>query len=151
MKINYKKFSDILLFLLCLSWAFMVKHDICQVFLAASSLMFAYGTARFVFEGKISMVIFFIIFAVVLCQISPTAKKAMVDQEFREQLKQDSVCIFFGDIAHGFPRIAEAGANDKSDNKDKRTFIERANPRYLTMAVLGPIMIFFMIFKKSTQ
>jgi len=150
MKINYKKFSGILLFLLCLSWAFMVKHDVSQIFLAVSSLIFACGTVCFVFEGRISRAIFFIIFAVILCQTSVTAKKAMVDQVFREQLKQDSAGVFFGDVAHGFKRIVKAGANDKSDDKDKRTFIERANARYLTMAILGPIMIGFLIFKKPT-
>lgn len=150
MKINYKKFSSILLFLLCLSWGMFLVHDFHHVFLAISALLLAYGTVCFLFEGKLSRIIFFMLISVILCQISVTAKRAIVDQEFRQQLKQDSAGVFVEDVIHGFCRIAEVGANDKSDNKDKRTFIERANSRYMTMVILGPIMVGFLIFKKQT-
>lgn len=87
--------------------------------------------------------------SVILCQSSVTAKRAFTDEGFRQQLEQDSVGVFVQDVLHGFWRIAEVGANDSDDEKNG-TFIEKANSRYMTMAILGPVMIGFLIFKKQT-
>ncbi len=118
--------------------------------------MFAYSAACFITRSKVWRLVLFVLISVTVCQISVTVKRAQIDQNFKQQLKENPTGAFVGDIVHGFKRIAGIRDDIKNSfiearNGDEYTGFESINYRYATMAVMGFLMFISLVFRKTSK
>lgn len=152
----YKRIAQVETFLLMALLAIFIKHDVYRVFIAIASLMFAYTVVCVCVHGRFLRMFLFVLLSVVVCQLSVTGRKALMDQEFKEQLKEDSTGVFVGDVAHGIKRIIacprgikDAIAEAKRD--DSYSLLGAMNFRYATMVSLGSFMLICLPLKRRQK
>lgn len=142
---NWKKCCMFLLFFNALQLGFMLPHDSYQIFLAIASVMLAYGLVRCLFKNKLLMLIFFVVISVTTCQLSVTARKAV--------LREEPTGMLMGDAVYGFKHIP-ASLNDtwqglkEAAKNDSYATLEKVNYRFLTAGLLIPIMGVILLVKK---
>ncbi|PIR72457.1 MAG: hypothetical protein COU42_01215 [Candidatus Nealsonbacteria bacterium CG10_big_fil_rev_8_21_14_0_10_36_24] len=145
---NWKKCCVFLLFFNVLQLGLMLPHDSYQVFLAVASVMLAYGLVRCLFKNKLLMLIFFAVISVTTCQLSITARKAV--------LREESTGTLVGDAVYGFKHIPASlietwqGLKEAAKN-DNYTIFENLNYRFLTAGLLIPIMGVVLLVRKPSS
>lgn len=144
---NWKKCCVFLLFFNVLQLGLMLPHDSYQIFLAVASVMLAYGMSRCFFRNKLLMLIFFVVISVTTCQLSVTARKAV--------LKEEPTGMLVGDAVYGFKHIPVSlietwqGLKAAAKNDSYTTF-EKINYRFLTAGLLIPIMGLVLLVRKPS-
>ncbi len=145
---NWKKCCMFLFFFNVLQLGFMLSHDSYQIFLAIASVMLAYGLTCCLFKNKLLMLIFFVVISVIVCQLSITARKAV--------LKEEPMGVLAGDVVYGFKHIP-ASLNDtwqglkEAAKNDSYATLEKVNYRFLTAGFLIPIMGLTLLVKKPSS
>lgn len=145
---NWKKCCVFLLFFNALQLGFILSHDSYQIFLAVASVMLAYGMSRCFFRNKLLMLTFFVVISVTTCQISITARKAV--------LREEPMGMLAGDVVYGFKHIP-ASLNDtwqglkEAAKNDSYTALENVNYRFLTAGILIPIMGLVLLVRKTSS
>lgn len=143
---NWKKCCVFLLFFNVLQLGLMLPHDSYQIFLAVASVMLAYGMSRCLFKNKLLMLIFFVVVSVTTCQLSVTARKAV--------LREEPTGMLVGDAVYGFKHIPASltetwqGLKEAAKN-DSYTTLEKINYRFLTAGLLIPIMGLALLVRKQ--
>lgn len=142
---NWKKCCMFLFFFNVLQLGFMLSHDSYQIFLAIASLMLAYGMSRCFFRNKLLMLMFFVVISVAACQLSITARKAV--------LKEEPMGMLAGDVVYGFKHIPTSlndtwqGLKEAAKN-DSYATLEKVNYRFLTAGLLIPVMGLALLVRK---
>ena len=154
MKLNYRKMFSVHIFADAVLLALFLRHDSYQIFLAVASLMIGYNLAHLASRSRVWALIIFILISVVICQTSVTAKKAQIDDAFRQELSASNnpTGAVVVDVIHGFKQIVDL-RNIPSKIKEKGSygFFESANYRYLTMGLFLPFMGVSLIMRKPDQ
>ena len=155
---TYKNLFLTLLFSNLVYLTVYLQHDVYQLFIAVVSCMLAYAFVCFICRSKIYMLFLFIFISMAVCQGSATAKRAQMDQEFRQQLKQDPFGAFVGDLVHGYKRVVSTYRHEvknsfveAKNSDDQYTGFEEMNYRYLGMGVVGSPMLVCLVLRKKPK
>lgn len=152
---DYKKIAQIEFFLIMAALGIFVEHDSYHMFLAIGSAMFTYFFACIIFRGKGARFMFFIPATVVVCQLSVTFKRAIIEQGFREAVNGNPTGFLFADILYGFRHIVTTVLNAFWGFKeviayDKYSSIEALNYRFITIIIMLVIMTIFILKKEPS-
>jgi|GEM_PF-2268365 len=150
---NYKRISQIQFFVIAALLGIGVDHDSYNVFLAIASAVATYIVARAFFTSKIGRLLFFVPVSIIVCQLSVTAKKAVMDEGFKQVLQQKPLGAIFADVLYGFRHVAETvfgsiGAFSDALVYDQYSSIESLNYRFFTVAIAIVIIAFFILKEK---
>lgn len=116
--------------------AFFLEHGSYQIFLGLMSGMLAYAVSCIFAKNKVWMVVFFILLAVVFCQLSVTTRAVIKGTED----SPNTISSILGDIGHGFKRMPEVGIQVYEAFKG-------INGRYATVLLMIPLGIGSIILK----
>lgn len=154
--LNYKKILLVHIFLDCAYFGFVAKHDSYHIFLAIASVILAYAAVSLFISNKIWMLIFFVLISVTVCQLSVTGRKAVMDEDFKQQFENNPTGVLVGDVLHGFKRMMHIPTELKNafvevKNGNTYSLFENMNYRYLTMFLFMPLMAVFLVLRKSSK
>jgi len=153
---NYKKICHIHLYLDAVALGIIVDHDSYHMFLAIASALTAYFLARLLFSSKVARFFFFVPTSIAICQLSVTAKRAIMEEGFKATLQKNPTGVLFSDILYGFRHVVmtvgEAfGGFAEVIGLDKYSTFESLNYRFFTIAVMIIIMTFIILREKSQR
>jgi len=141
----------VLLFVDCAYLGFHIGHDVCQIFIAISSAMLAYGMACILARKKAWMVVWFVFLAVLLCQTAITAKKGLST----ETPQGNTTGSVVGDIVYGFQKIPaniqQAGIAFQEAKSGNYAGFEAINYRLMTMGLLIPLLSISVLMRRNIK
>ncbi len=154
--INYKSLSLFLLFVLCAWLGLNIEHDSYQLCFGIASAILAVAVVHCFMNNRLAMLLFCAFLAVLFCQFSVTARKAIKDPEFRQRFNYENTTgVLFGDVIHGFIRTVGICKNELPDGivevKNNGTYatLERIKFRYLSLVCSYMVICVPSIIKKE--
>ena len=134
----------------------VLNHDSYHAFLAIASAMFAYFLALSFFVSKFWRVFMFGLFSVIICQLSVTIKKAVMDVGFRQIAQEKPFGVLFSDGVYGFKAVfmtigKVTGSFYRAWALDEYSSLESLNYRFFTILVMMLIMWVFIIKKPAVK
>lgn len=152
---NYKKIAKIEFFLNMATLGIFLKHDSFHMFLAIAAAMLAYFFAA-VFSSKKARFLFFVPVSIVVCQLSVTLKRGIMEQGFKEALRGNPFGYLVADMIYGFKHVVITAMKafwgfTEAVVYDRYSSIESLNYRFFTIIVMIVIMTIFILKSKSPE
>ena len=142
--------------MLCAWLGFNIEHDSYQLCFGIASAILAVAAVRCFMSNRFAMLLFCAFLAVLFCQFSVTARKAIKDPEFRQRFNYENTTgVLFGDVIHGFIRTVGICKNELPDGiaevKNNGTYaaLECIKFRYLSLAFSYVVICVPSIIKKE--
>jgi len=150
MEMNYRRICMVENFLVLWYMGIVVDHNSYNLFLGIAAAASGYFMAKVLFKGKLARILFFAPISVVICQLAVTAKKAVMDQGFKQVLAEKPIGGFVADVLYGFRHVIETaysafGAVGEALAHDQYAGVESLNYRFFAVAAAIAILAVFLL------
>lgn len=147
---NYRRICLTENFLVLWYLGIVVDHNSHNLFLGIAAALSGYFMAKVLFKGKLARILFLVPISVVICQFSITAKKAVMDEGFKQVLAEKPVGAFVADFLYGLKCTVETaygafGAVGEALANDQYAGVESLNYRFVAVAVAIVILTVFLL------